>query len=90
MPKYAYLSLMPRYYSIKFRNPLSEQDYVQVWDETFTLVCRISGEGEHTFEKLPEGFIEAVRTLSCDFGYGEMYVMEWDDEQGKFIARVRA
>lgn len=81
---------MPRYYAIKFRNPISEQEYVQAWDDQFNLVCRISGESVSVFEKLPEGFIEAVRTLSCDFGYGEMYVVEWDDKQGKLIARVKA
>lgn len=76
---------MSRYYAIKFRNHISEQDYIQVWDETFTLVCRIGEEDERAFEELPEGFIEVVRALSYDFSYGAMYMIEWDDEQGKFI-----
>lgn len=72
------LAGVKRYYAIKFRNHISEEDYVQVWDDLFNLVCRIGGESVHVFEKLPDGFTEAIRTLSSDFEYGQMHVVGWD------------
>lgn len=78
---------MRRYYLLKVKGVAKIPDYVQIRDDRFSLVCYVRPDRTDKRTSLPTGFIEAVSELFPCIPYGEMRLVEWDEETQKAYLR---
>lgn len=78
---------MRRYYLLKVKGVAKIPDYVQIRDDRFSLVCYVRPDRTDKRTSLPTGFIEAVSELFPSIPYGEMCLVEWDEETQKAYLR---
>lgn len=78
---------MRRYYLLKVKGVAKIPDYIQIRDERFSLVCYIRPDRTEKRTALPSGFLETVADLFPTIQYGEVRLLEWDEDNQKAYLR---